>query len=263
MNPTGQIRQQVNGGKFVASGVSDAGRIRRENQDAILMDKDGHFLLLADGMGGHERGEVASFTSLQVVQEYLQQEKVLSEINEITRVEGVPAKVICFLSLVDKGINKANSVLYEINKKEGLDRYMGSTIVGLIWVEEDHIVWFHVGDSRLYRLRDSELKCLTLDHSAYTTWVRNGKEGQEPGKNIVTRAVGPREGVIPDIKFGKCMKDDIYLLCSDGLNDMITDEQITGFLSSKEDVKNIAKQLIEAANNAGGVDNISVIVSRF
>ena len=171
-----------------------------------------------------------------MIQEYLQPDKILSEMNEITRVEGVPAKVICFLSLVDKGINKANSILYEINKKEGLDRYMGSTIVGLIWVEEDHIVWFHVGDSRLYRLRDSELKCLTIDHSAYTTWVRNGKEGQEPGKNIVTRAVGPREGVIPDIKFGKCMKDDIYLLCSDGLNDMITDDQIARGLSSKEDV---------------------------
>ena len=263
MKPTVKTKQQIEGDRFVAFGISDTGLIRQENQDSILLDVDGHFLLLADGMGGHERGEVASFTSLQVIQEYLQPDKILSEIQEITRVDGIPAKVICFLSLVDKGINKANSVLYELNREEGLERYMGSTVVGLIWVEEDHIVWFNVGDSRLYRLRDSVLKCLTIDHSAYNTWIRNGKEGEEPGKNIVTRAVGPREGVIPDIKFGKCRKEDIYLLCSDGLSDMVTDEEIANVLSSEEDVEKIAEQLIETAFNAGGVDNISVIVSRF
>ena len=132
-----------------------------------------------------------------------------------------------------------------------------------IWVEDDHIVWFHVGDSRLYRLRDTELKCLTIDHSAYNQWVHNGKNGQEPGKNIVTRAVGPRDGVIPDIKLGKCQKDDIYLLCSDGLNDMIADQQISNVLNSGKDVETMAKELIDLAINAGGHDNISVIVSRF
>ena len=263
MKPNGHIHQHIQGARVVAFGISDTGRIRDENQDAILLDEDGHFLLLADGMGGHERGEVASFTSLQVIQEYLQPDKILSELHEVTRVEGVPLKVISILSLVDKSISKANSVLYNLNKKEGLERYMGSTIVGLIWVEEDHIVWFHVGDSRLYRLRGSELKSLTVDHSAYTQWVLSGKEGPEPGKNIVTRAVGPREGVIPEIKFGKCREGDLYLLCSDGLNDMITEKQISHVLNSGKDLETMAQELIGLANNAGGHDNISVIVSRF
>lgn len=263
MKPNGHIFQRINGERFVAAGMSDTGLIRAENQDSIYLDEAGHFLLLADGMGGHERGEIASFTLLEILSESLKPENLISEIPGITKIEGVPDKVIGFLSLVNKGINKANSVLYGLNEKEGLERYMGSTIAGLVWVEDDNIIWFHVGDSRVYRWRDTQLKCLTVDHSAFSDWVRNGRVGREPGRNIVTRAVGPREVVTPDINYGKCRKGDIYLLCSDGLNNMLTNEQIADILDSHIDVEDIVKRLIDSAINAGGIDNVSAIVSRF
>ena len=124
------------------------------------------------------------------------------------------------------------------------------------------MLWFHVGDSRLYRWRNSNLTCLTTDHSAYSDWVRRGKAGQEPGKNIVTRAVGPKEGVIPDIEWEEYQKDDAYILCSDGLNDMISDEEITNILKQHNDVDDMAVGLVNAAISAGGKDNTSVVVCK-
>ncbi|MBN2062424.1 MAG: serine/threonine-protein phosphatase [Deltaproteobacteria bacterium] len=262
MNSRERVRVHIDGEMIVAAGISDPGRIRSENQDSIYLDKDGHFLLLADGMGGHERGAEASSIVLDVIQEYLQPDLISAELKEITNVEDMPAKVICLFSLVDKGISRANSKLFEINRKEGLERYMGATVVGLIPVESDNILWFHVGDSRIYRWRDSTLKSLTSDHSAYAQWVRNGQSGNEPAKNIVTRAVGPKEGVVPDIKWDESRQGDIYILCSDGLTDMVSDEKMSDILRSRKDVDDISEMMIEEANNAGGKDNISVIICR-
>jgi protein phosphatase len=226
------------------------------------LDKDGHFLLLADGMGGHEKGAEASQTIIEILPEYLQPERISSELKDITNVEGVPSEIICLFSLVDKGVNRVNRVLYERNQKEGLDRYMGSTLVGLVPVSSGHVMWFHIGDSRLYRWRDSTLNQLTKDHSAYAEWVRKGRSGEEPGTNVVTRAIGPKEGVVPDIEWEECHKDDIYILCSDGLNDMISDEEIAEVLKNNKDVDDITLKLMDAAMEAGGKDNTSVIVCR-
>jgi protein phosphatase len=123
-------------------------------------------------------------------------------------------------------------------------------------------MWFHVGDSRLYRWRDSILKLLTRDHSAYTEWVREGRLGKEPAKNIVTRAVGPKEGVVPDIEWEACQEKDTYILCSDGLHDMLSDEEIADILKNNDDVDDIAIRLVDDAIDAGGKDNTSVVVLR-
>jgi len=262
MEQNGRIHLQVKGSQMIASGISDTGRLRTENQDFIYLDKEGHFVLLADGMGGHERGAEASRTIIEILQKYLQPERILSELKDITNVEGAPAEIICLFSLVDKGVNKANDVLYERNKEAGLERYMGATIVGLVPVESGHVMWFHIGDSRLYRWRDSKLKLLTNDHSAYAEWVRAGRSGKEPTKNIVTRAIGPKEGVVPDIEWEEFQKDDIYILCSDGLNDMLSDEEIAGIIKNNKDVDDITVRLVDAALDAGGKDNTSVIVCK-
>jgi protein phosphatase len=262
MDSSGRIHQQVKVDRITASGVSDVGRLRTENQDAIYLDKEGHFVLLADGMGGHERGAEASRTIIEILQQYLQPERILAELKDITNVEGAPAEIICLFSLVDKGVNKANQVLYERNKKIGLERYMGATLVGMVPVSKEHVMWFHVGDSRLYRWRDSILKLLTRDHSAYTEWVREGRLGKEPAKNIVTRAVGPKEGVVPDIEWEACQEKDTYILCSDGLHDMLSDEEIADILKNNDDVDDIAVRLVDDAIDAGGKDNTSVIVLR-
>jgi protein phosphatase len=260
MDPDGRTHFHVKGAQIEASGVSDPGMVRSENQDSIFLDKDGNFVLLADGMGGHERGADASRAVIEILQEYLQPERLKSELQDITNVEGVPSEILCLFSLVDKGVNKANTIIYERNKEAGLERYMGSTVVGMVPAGNNHVMWFHVGDSRLYRWRDSVLKLLTKDHSAYAEWVRKGRNGPEPTKNIVTRAIGPREGVVPDIEWEECRKDDRYILCSDGLNDMLSDDEIADILKNYEDVDEAAKNLVDKANEAGGKDNTSVVV---
>lgn len=244
------------------SGISDPGLLRKENEDFIYLDKDGHFVLLADGMGGHERGAEASETTVKVVKEFLSPKAIKERLQDITDVEGLPSTIVCLYSLVDEAINKANTVLYERNQALKLDRYMGTTIVGLVPVEKEYFLWFHIGDSRLYLIRDGKLKCLTTDHSAHKEWEDKGRQGKEPEKNIITRAVGPKEGVFPDIKWDSWKQDDFYLLSSDGLTDMITDEQIIRIVNENENVDTMTARLVEAAIEAGGKDNTSVIVCR-
>lgn len=260
MDTNGHIHVKVQTENVVVSGISDPGRMRSENQDAICVDESGNFMLLADGMGGHERGSEASQTALGVMQEYFHPEVLVAALMDITEGSGIPPSIVCLLSLVDEAVNKANSVLYDRNQKAQLQRFMGTTVVGLIFVEGGFVLWFHVGDSRLYRWRDSKLKCLTTDHSAYNEWVRKGRTGEEPGKNVVTRAIGPNPGVSADALWDKREKNDIYLLCCDGLTDLVTDEQLAHILAEGNDVDDIAGRLIDAANEAGGKDNISVVV---
>ena len=182
---------------------------------------------------------------------------------DITKVEGVPAEVVCFSTLAAEAVDEANSILYARNQEAQLKRFMGTTVVGLIAVkEEDYMLWFHVGDSRIYRWRNSNLECLTSDHSAYAKWVKEGRQGTEPSKNIITRAIGPNAASSADIGWGKGQPDDIYILCSDGLTDMITDDHIAEILKAEDNVDDITKQLVDAAKEAGGKDNTSTIVCK-
>ena len=255
-----RVHVQVENEQFKATGVSDIGLIRKENQDSIHLDKEGRFVLLADGMGGHEKGAEASQTIITVLKEYFHPERVEKELADITSVEGIPIEVSTLFSLIEKGIRRSNSVVYEKNIKEGIERYMGSTLVGAVFTKDLYVTWFHVGDSRLYRWRDSSLTQLTEDHSAHREWINKGCTGEEPGKNLVTRAIGPREGVIPAVNWEKGKEGDIYLLCSDGLNDMIGDDEISHILKNSDSAGDMAGNLLNAAIEAGGCDNISIII---
>jgi len=256
------IHVEVKTSGIAACGISDTGRARSENQDAILLDKEGNFMLLADGMGGHERGAEASETALKIIQEYLTPEVILAEVQNITDGSGIPVEIACLLSLVDTAVNKANSVLYGRNKSEDVKRFMGTTVVGLVLVEGGYVLWFHIGDSRLYRWRRSNLECLTTDHSAYAEWIRNGRPGIKPGKNVITKAIGPTPATNADVNWEKWEPDDTYLLCCDGLTDIVPDEQIAQILAAEENMDVIANRLVAAANDAGGKDNISVVVCK-
>lgn len=262
MEHDGRVHLQVKTPSIAISGISDTGRMRSENQDSIFVDEAGKFILLADGMGGHERGAEASQTTLSVMKEYFHPDVISAELVDITEGSGVPAEIVCLTSLVDEAVTKANTVLYDRNQKERLQRFMGTTVVGLIFTGEGSALWFHVGDSRLYRWRQGDLKCLTKDHSAYAEWVRKGREGTEPGKNVVTRAIGPNPAVSAETLYEKWEPEDTYFMCSDGLTDLVSDEQIMEIIKSEEDVDAIATRLIDAANDAGGKDNVSVIVCK-
>jgi protein phosphatase len=257
-----RIHLQVKAPHLTASGISDPGRSRADNQDFIFIDESGHFMLLADGMGGHERGSEASETAVQVIKPNLHPDVLQQELGDITDAEGIPTEIICLSSIVEDAVRDANAQLYERNIKSDLKRFMGTTIVGLVPVKDEYMLWFHVGDSRLYRWRDATLKQLTSDHSAYSQWVRDGSQGTEPAKHVITRAIGPTEMSSADVAWEKWQKDDVYILCSDGLTDMLPDEQISQILEKEKDVDHIAVQLIDAANAAGGKDNVSVVVCR-
>jgi protein phosphatase len=174
----------------------------------------------------------------------------------------VPAEVNGLFALIDRGIRRSNSAVYKKNIEEGIERFMGSTLVGLIFSSDYYVTWFHVGDSRLYRFRDNILTLLTVDHSAYMEWVNHGSIGEEPTKNIVTRAIGPKEGVIPEINWEKGKPGDIYMLCSDGLSDMVPDNEIANIMTSASSVNGMAVNLLNAALDAGGFDNISIMVCK-
>ncbi len=262
MEHNGSIHLKVETPRIVISGRSDPGRVRAENEDAIYVDQAGAFMLLADGMGGHERGAEASKTALEVIQEFLQPQVVFAKLHDVTRVEGVPSEIICLYGLIGEAVSKANSDIFERNQKANLKRYMGTTVVGLVRVEGDFMLWFHVGDSRIYRWRDSTLTCLTVDHSVHAEWIQNGMHGPEPRKNIITRAIGPFPSTSVEIKWDRWEPGDIYILCSDGLTDMLMDENIVHVLINERNVDDIASRLIEAANHAGGKDNTSVVVCR-
>ncbi len=262
MNPDPHVHLQIKSSDIEATGISDAGCIRPENEDSIFLDKDGHFVLLADGMGGHERGEEASQTALEIIQEFLGPEPISEQLQDITDGSGIPLEVACLLSLVDTAVSKANSVIYDRNQKEGVKRFMGTTVVGLVPVKSDYLLWFHVGDSRIYRWSDSNLSCITEDHSAYFEWINKGRVGEQPPTNVITRAIGPKQAVGPDVKWDKRQSGDIYILCSDGLTDMISEDHMTTILMDEDNVDDIATRMIESAKDAGGKDNVSVVVCR-
>ncbi len=262
MEPDRRLQIDIATPHIVACGISDPGRIDLDNQDAILIDSDGHFMLLADGMGGHERGAEASHTALDIIQSFLQPEVLVDKLRDITEVEGIPSKIVCFYALVGDAIDQANETLYERNQQANLTRYMGTTVVGLIPVDTEHMLWFHVGDSRLYRWRDTELKCLTTDHSVFSQWMQNGRQGPEPEKHIITRAIGPKTVTAGDIAYDSQQSNDLYLLCSDGLTEMLAETDIVQTLSNYNEIPAIAANLIEAAKEAGSKDNISVVVCR-
>jgi protein phosphatase len=256
------VHIQVNANDMTICGISDAGRLRSENQDAIFLDEDGNFMLLADGMGGHERGAEASETALGIIQRYLTPEAITAEIVNIDNGNGIPVEISSLLSLVDTAVKEANSTLYRRNQSQGVKRYMGTTVVGLVMVDGCYVLWFHVGDSRLYRWRNSNLESLTVDHSAYEQWLRNGRLGLKPGRNVITKAIGPTVATSADIMWDKCERDDTYILCCDGLTDMISEREIARILTAEKNVTAVADRLVSAANDAGGKDNISVVVCR-
>ncbi len=262
MNSVNRIHQEVNTARIIAAGISDVGHVRSENEDSIWLDNSGLVLLVADGMGGHERGAEASQTAIKNFKELLTPETIKNEVAEITAAAGVPPEIGGLYTIIYRAIVKTASFLSDRNEELKLDLFMGTTIVGLVLVADTHVLWFHIGDSRLYRWRDSVLQQLTIDHSALVEWQRKGGIGPAPPKNLLTRVMGNNPLVEADIDYDKRDKDDIFILCSDGLTDMVTDVQIAEVLKAQNDITHIANSLVDMALAAGGKDNISIIVCK-
>ncbi len=235
--------------------VTHPGQIRPENEDSIVADVDIGFAILADGMGGHNAGEVASRMAVEVVS---------TRIRADAAIEHLVGS--CAEALVAEYIGAANAAVLEAASINAEYHGMGTTLVAAVW-HESGVTYGHVGDSRLYRFRDGSLEQLTRDHSMVQQQLDLGLITADEARfavnrNVLTRAVGidPDTGV--DIATQPVRSSDIYLLCSDGLTDMVADQTIAGTLGSCRDVHAAAARLLQLANEAGGHDNISLILVR-
>jgi len=254
--------------KYVVAGITDVGNVRKHNEDNILIDEDLGLLLVADGMGGHEAGEVASAEAINEIHSALQsQEFHMSFRSWLADLHNSFATVsVNFKEKKDalkKVLHEANNHLYQLNMERNAlnGSGMGTTIAGCWLLSVDVMLVFHIGDSRIYRIREGKLQALSRDHSMLQLWLDGGCEGEKPSANVIVRAVGPYASVEPDIRITKIDEADSFLICSDGLTDMLDDaeiEQIQQRLSGQLP-EVYCQQLLAAALQRGGKDNVSII----
>ena len=233
---------------------SDIGKAREMNQDSFYMapnDSDLKLYILADGMGGYQGGEVASKLAVQAARNYIE-----------SNFEGIPKERDEILNLIKSAVEYANMVVYERAKEDKELESMGTTLeICLIYNNKAYIG--HVGDSRIYRLRGIFIRKLTTDHSYVEKLIKDGTITKEeaanhPKKNMLTKALGCSVFVEPDVAVRGFIKDDIILICSDGLTNMVDEDKIYDII--KEDIENATSRLIDKANENGGIDNITAII---
>jgi PPM family protein phosphatase len=250
-------------GKLEVVGLTDTGRVRSQNEDSIGDDVEIGVIALADGMGGYKGGEVASAIAINTVMEELKQ-----NISKLTPGDSDPATGYANESLaVRDAIIKANDTIYQTAQSQPQYQGMGTTVVMAIFYD-NRMTIAHVGDSRMYRFRHDALEQITSDHSLLQELVDRGfytedEARQSLNKNLVTRALGIEPTVAVDLREDMTLPGDIYLLCSDGLSDMVEDDDI--YLTIKSfgtNLEDTAKQLIDLANQNGGKDNVSVILAK-
>ena len=250
-------------GKFRCVGASDTGRVREHNEDTIGTDGDIGLVVLADGMGGYKAGEVASGIAVRTVLTLVKDAVDREDLSLSDAVNGLSRPGI----LLRDAIQRANKVIYQTAKTQSNCEGMGTTVVAGLFFD-DKLTIAHVGDSRMYRCRDGKLEQVTQDHSLLQELVSRGfytpEEAQRAAaKNYVTRALGVEPTVDVEITETPALKDDVYLLCSDGLSDMVEDDDIQLTINTfGANLETVAKQLVLLGNDNGGRDNISVVLVR-
>jgi len=229
---------------------SDTGRIRRNNEDAYAFDTDAGVAVLADGMGGLEAGEIASRIAVETILDGLRDAKRLSDVAVVA------------------AITQANRAVLEKSIEKGVE--MGTTVVTWLLTGQGQCLIGHVGDSRAYRVRAGILRRLTRDHSMVQQMIDEGLINEaeaetSPNRNVITRALGLTGQVDVDVRSWVHTPGDLYLLCSDGLTDMVTEVEIQTILADADADKSLesaAAALVDRANDAGGHDNVSVMLIR-
>ncbi|MBO5929715.1 MAG: Stp1/IreP family PP2C-type Ser/Thr phosphatase [Clostridia bacterium] len=234
--------------------ATSAGCVRPVNEDAYYVSDPNSsamvLAIIADGMGGHNAGEIASGKAVAIVQE-----EVLAKGDKSAK------------EILVKAVDDANREIHEMSKKKKSLSGMGTTITACV-AENKYVTVVQVGDSRLYQIRKNSITQITKDHSLVELLVENGEITKEeakshPQKNIITRAVGTEKTVESDVYEFKTKKDDVILLCSDGLVNMVEDETILSVVSTAKNLEEAANTLVSEAEAAGGTDNITVILIQF
>ena len=249
--------------KLEIANVSNVGRRRSHNEDSTLSDLDRGLVILADGMGGYKAGEIASAIAVTTSHEEIRLGLTKIKSGQTDKVTGLHAES----TVVKDAVTLVNSSIYNSSQTDPECTGMGTTIVVALFHGE-LVTIAHVGDSRLYRKRAQNFEQITKDHSLIQELIDRGLYTSEEAhaktpKNLVTRALGIEENAEVDVMEVPVLGGDIFLLCSDGLNDMVNDEEIHLTLSKYSvNLVHAAQKLVSLANEKGGKDNISVILIR-
>ncbi len=249
---------------LVAAGMTDVGRQRRHNEDNVLVAQSLDLFVVADGMGGHSTGHVASALTATSMQNFFE---CTTEGELPTPTPTDEADLPTPAERLVQAVRKANRDVYEISSTHKEHRGMGSTIVAMHFDGERFLHIAHVGDSRCYRIRDGAIEQLTRDHSLINDALAlkpdlTDEELSRLPKNVITRALGMKDMVKVDVQTVLVEPNDMFLLCSDGLSGMITNDQILEVFDLTGDLSEACELLIAMANEAGGVDNISALLVR-
>ncbi len=244
-----------------AFGLTHVGRQRQHNEDAFLVSDDSRLFLVADGMGGHAAGEIASRIAVEAVSEFILHTKE----DDGTWPHSYDEQFSRSTNRLMAALRLANTRVVEAMRKDVRLRGMGTTIVAGL-AEGGTVSISHVGDSRAYLVREDRLSRLTNDHSWVFEQVQAGmiteaEAEKHPLRNVITRALGGALQVVPDAKEVEARAGDVYLLCSDGLTGMVPEDEILRIvLENREDLEKACEQLVEVANANGGSDNVTTIL---
>ncbi|MCA9705628.1 MAG: Stp1/IreP family PP2C-type Ser/Thr phosphatase [Myxococcales bacterium] len=244
------------------SGVTDIGQVRDHNEDNLLIAEHMPLAVVSDGMGGHASGEVASSIAVQTVNEYYQRTASDPAITWPFRLPELHVQ----RDRMSVSIKLANTRIFETGRGDPSKKGMGCTVDAIFFAQGRFYIG-HVGDSRVYRIRRGQISQLTDDHSLLNDYKRmkemSGAEVENfPHKNVVVRALGLAEQVYVDILVDEYQRDDLYLLCSDGLCGMLDDETMMQASTRFASIDTAAQMLVKLANEAGGNDNITALLVR-
>src|SRR5687767_957500 len=244
-----------------AFGLTHVGRQRQHNEDAFLVEDDALLFLVADGMGGHAAGEIASRIAVDSISEFILHTKE----DDGTWPHAYDEQFRRSTNRLMAALRMANTRVLEAMRKDARLRGMGTTVVAAL-AEEGTIAVAHVGDSRAYLIRDGELSRITNDHSWVFEQVQAGmlteaEAEKHPLRNVITRALGGALQVTPDASEIVVQAGDVFLLCSDGLTGMVPEDEILRLVTeSNGDLQKACQQLVDAANERGGLDNVTAIL---
>lgn len=250
--------------RAIAFGLTDVGLQREHNEDSFLVLAEHGLFVVADGMGGHRAGDVASRLAVECIGEFFRSfasEDATWPFHMDTSMSEAENRLVA-------SIRVANRQIFEKSIRSRELRGMGTTVVGALFNEANGRMYIgHVGDSRCYRMRGGEVRLMTRDHSLINDYLLampelSAEQQAELPKNVITRALGMQEQVTVDIQADDARPGDIYLLCSDGLSGMVSDEEMLQIVCSTTKLDESCQRLIQAANECGGEDNITAIVIR-
>ena len=245
-------------------GATHVGRKRVHNEDSFHLPGADRLAIVADGMGGHASGEVASLLAVETITEFFRKS---ADDPPITWPFRMSHGARLHENRLITAVQLANSRIWEAARGSAEKKGMGTTVAAVLFVDDGKAIIAHVGDSRVYRLREGQLTLLTEDHSFVNDYMRLKGLGPDdvvdfPQKNVLVRALGMKEVVQVDVVVDPPRPGDAYVLCSDGLSGMVEDRDIARTVSLELDVDVAVTRLIDLANARGGVDNITAVVAR-